>query len=84
MARASGVRQTLDRCSRDRSGEGGRMSASKRRPANPGAQYGAALDRVRAAERDMRRAFHRWEKHRAALARCERRLDEAMTQEDPL
>lgn len=44
---------------------------------NPGATYGAALDRVQRAEREMRAAFHRWEKYRAALLRCERRLDEA-------
>ena len=45
---------------------------------NRGAEYGTALERVRRAELDMRRAFHRWEKYRAALARCEKRLDLAM------
>lgn len=44
---------------------------------NLGAAYGRALDQVNRAEAKMRRAFHAWEKARAALLRCERRLDDA-------
>lgn len=42
---------------------------------NPGAAYGAALDQLNRAELKLRRAFHAWEKRRAALIRAERRLD---------
>lgn len=44
---------------------------------NLGAAYGRALDQVNRAEARMRRAFHAWEKARAALIRCERRMDRA-------
>lgn len=44
---------------------------------NPGAAYGLALDRLHIAEARLRRAFHAWEKCRAALIRCEQRLDDA-------
>lgn len=43
-----------------------------------GVQYVAALDKLRKAERDLRRAFHRWEKCCRTLARRERGLDLAM------
>lgn len=54
----------------------GRNGASRAR--NPGVVYGAALDKLQKAERELRRAFHRWEKCRVTLSRCERRLDLAM------
>lgn len=50
---------------------------------NRGAQYGKQLDKCARAEARMRRAFHAWEKERAALQRCERRLDDAMRHDNP-
>jgi hypothetical protein len=52
--------------------------APKREPRNAGAVYGAALDRHQKAERELSRALRKWDKTRAALRRCEKRLDQAM------
>lgn len=49
---------------------------------NLGAAYGAQLDRVNRAEAKLRRAFHAWEKERAALIRRERQLDQAMRSDE--
>lgn len=49
---------------------------------NPGVLYGAALDKLNKAERELRRAFHKWEKCRAVLNRRERGLDAAMKIEE--
>jgi len=48
-----------------------------KRERNPGKAYALALVQAERAEARMLRAFHAWEKRKAALRRAEFRLDRA-------
>lgn len=43
----------------------------------PGAKFQKALTELERAEKDLRRAFNRWEKRRAKVLRMEKRIAQA-------